>query len=137
MHTIVKTSVIASALLVAVAGCGSKTNASGMDPGDAVVGEWNGKCSTVKDQDGSRVTDDVKANLRFTQDGKYFHSIAGHGELAGNYTVAGQTITVTSNGVSVKIDYSIKGGILRTRTRAKLGDVPVTSTCAFRQGAGR
>lgn len=132
MRMIVRASVVAPALLVALAACGAKSG-SGTNPGDALVGEWNGKCSTARDQDDSKAADDVIAKLRFTKDGRYFDSIAGHGQLAGNYTVAGQTITVTSNGTSVKINYTIKDGTLATKVKGKLADGPVTSTCTLRQ----
>lgn len=137
MATTAKTSVILPALLVALTACGSKANPSDANPGDALVGEWNGKCSTTRDRDDSKVVDDVNAKLRFAQDGTYSQSIAGHGKVAGNYTVAGQTITIISGGESVKMKYSIKNGILTTRTGVNLADVPVTSTCDLRKDVGR
>ncbi|MCA1603999.1 MAG: lipocalin family protein [Acidobacteria bacterium] len=133
MRATIKTSLILAALLVAVPACGSQS-----DPKSSLVGEWSGDCGTTKDEDGSKVGDNDDAKLRFTQDGQYSQSIAGPdgGEAEGNYTVAGQTITVTSGGDSVKVDYSIKDGVLTTTTRGKSENVPVTSTCNLRQGSG-
>lgn len=141
MRTITKTNVMLPALLVALVACGSKANPRTANPSDALVGEWNGTCSTTRDQDGSKIGNDVNAKIRFTQEGKYFRSSAGHhgGEVTGDYTVAGQTITVTSDSGSIKIKYSINDGILTTNAKLKLPDTLATSTCNLRnlrQGAG-
>lgn len=132
MRATIKTGLIMAALLAAMPACGSASNQD-----SSLVGEWSGDCATTKDQDGSKVGNNDKVRLRFTQDGKYSQSISGaDGGVEGNYTVAGQTITVNSGGDSVKVNYSIEDGVLTTKTRGQSGDVPVTSTCNLRQGSG-
>ncbi|MGH3978264.1 MAG: hypothetical protein ACRDRZ_04570 [Pseudonocardiaceae bacterium] len=135
MRTMLKTSLILAALLIAVPACGS--NSSGSDSSDALVGEWTGKCTATNDQDGSRVADDVGAKLRFVQDGKYFQSTAGPdgGQLEGTYTVTAQTIALESDGDSIDSNYSIKDGVLTTKTQAESDGVPVTSTCTLRRSS--
>jgi hypothetical protein len=135
MRMTTKVSVILPTLLVALMACESKAKPNDATPGNVLAGEWNGKCSITKDQDDSKVTADVNAKLEFTQDGKYSQSITGHGKVMGNYIVTGQTINITSGGESVKMKYSIKNGVLATKTRVNLAGVPMTSTCYFRQGA--
>lgn len=133
MRATIKTSLILASLLIAAPACGSEST-----PSDAIVGEWSGECATTKDQDGSKVGDNDNAKLQFTQDGKYSQSISGPdgGEVAGNYTVADQALTITTDGDSENVNYSIKDGVLTTTTRGQSGDAPVTSTCNLRQGSG-
>jgi hypothetical protein len=133
MRSTIKTSLIMAALLVAASACGSKSSSD-----NSIIGEWSGECATTKDQDSSKVGNNDQAKVRFTQDGKYFQSISGPdgGDASGNYTVEGQSITVTSGGDSEKIDYVIKDGVLTTTTRGSSDNVPVTSVCNLRQGSG-
>lgn len=133
MRVTIKTSLILAALFVAAPACGSESNA-----GDSLVGNWSGECATTKDQDNSKVGDSESVKLQFAQDGTYSQSVSGPDgdEIVGNYTVAGQFITVTSDGDSVKLGYSIEDGVLTTKTQDKSDDVPVTSTCNLRQGSG-
>lgn len=136
MHAILKTSLILAALFITLPACGSSS--SGSNPSDALVGEWAGKCTTTKDQDGGRVADDVDASLRFSRDGKYFQSIAGSdgGQVEGSYTVAAQTINLKTAGDSLDATYAIKDGLLTTKTQVESADAPITSTCSLRRGSG-
>lgn len=129
MRATIKTGLILTSLLIAATACGS-----GSDPRNAIVGEWSGECATTKDQDGSKLGDNEKAKLRFTQDGKFSQSVSGPGEVSGSYTIAGQTLTLTADGDSTKTNYSIKDGVLTTTTQGNADGVPVTSICNLRQG---
>lgn len=135
MRTMLKASLILAALFIAVPACGS--NPSGSNSSDALVGEWAGKCTPTKDQDGSKVAETYGAKLRFAQDGKYFQSIAepDGGQLEGTYTATAQTINLQSDGESVDASYSIKDGVLTTKTHVEAAGVPVTSTCTLRRSS--
>ncbi len=135
MHAMLKTILIVVALFAAAPACGS--GSSGSDSSGALVGEWAGKCATTKGQDGSQVADDVDAKLRFAQDGKYVQSVAGPdgGQVEGTYTVAAQTVSLTTEGDSLNADYSIKDGVLTTKTTIASADAPLTSTCTLRRSS--
>ena len=133
MRTTLRTSLVIAALFMAVSACGSNSGGSGTT--DSLVGDWTGKCSTTKDQDGSRIGGDVDAKLRFTQDGKYSQTLAGPdgGQVDGTYTVAGQVISLKAQGDSIDANYALQNGQLTTKTQSSTDGSPVTSTCNLRR----
>lgn len=133
MRATLRAILVVVAFFLAVSACGS--NSGGSSSTDSLVGNWAGKCGVTKDQDGSRVGDDVDAELRFTQDGKYSQTLAGPdgGHTDGTYTVAAQVISLKAQGDSVDAHYTIQDGRLTTKTQSNTDGSAITSTCTLRR----
>lgn len=135
MHTMTKGGIILSTLLVALAACTSEENPNDVNSDDSLVGDWNGRCITTDDRDGSTMREDANTTIQFTQDGKYSRSSTGHhgGRVAGDYTISGQTITVTSDGEPVTMEYFLNENTLTTEIEVFLPGVRATSRCELQR----